>query len=71
MQAIPSDFLAIDRKFRAHIPSEELEQRDPRERICDFDDVLIPLTPERAMFEASRCVHCPDPAACVNRLPGP
>jgi len=69
MQAIPSDFLAIDRKFRVHIPSEELEQRDPRERICDFDDVLIPLTPERAMFEASRCVHCPDPAACVTACP--
>ncbi|MCX8062121.1 MAG: hypothetical protein N3D16_06025, partial [Anaerolineales bacterium] len=69
MQAIPSEFLAIDRKYRAHIPSEDLAQRDPKERICDFDDVLIPLTPERAMYEASRCVHCPDPAACVTACP--
>lgn len=69
MQKIPSDFLAIDRKLRAHIPGEELEHRNPKERICDFDDVLIPLDPERAMFEASRCVHCPDPAACVLACP--
>lgn len=69
MQKIPSDFLAIDRKLRAHIPSEELPHRTPKERICDFDDVLIPLDPERAMFEASRCVHCPDPAACVLACP--
>ncbi|MFZ5808412.1 MAG: FAD-dependent oxidoreductase [Chloroflexota bacterium] len=69
MQKIPSDFLAIDRKLRAHIPSEELPHRTPKERICDFEDVLIPLDPERAMFEASRCVHCPDPAACVLACP--
>lgn len=69
MQKIPSEYLAIDRKIRAHIPSEELEHRDPKTRVCDFDDVLIPLDPERAMFEASRCVHCPDPAACVLACP--
>ena len=69
MQLIPSEFLAIDRKLRARIPNEELEQRDPRCRVCDFDDVLIPLDADRAMFEASRCVHCPDPAACVVACP--
>jgi glutamate synthase (NADPH/NADH) small chain len=69
MQSIPSEFLAIDRKQRAHTPGEELEHRAVKERICDFDDVLVPMDPERAMYEASRCVHCPDPAACVVACP--
>lgn len=69
MQAIPSEFLAIDRKARARIPFADLNLRDPRERIHDFEDVVIPLDAERAMLEASRCVHCPDPAACVTACP--
>ena len=69
MQAIPSDFLAIDRKARARIPFLDVDLRDPRERICDFEDVVISLEAERAMLEASRCVHCPDPAACVTACP--
>ncbi|MDD5466515.1 MAG: NAD(P)-dependent oxidoreductase [Anaerolineales bacterium] len=68
-QAIPSEFLAIDRKFRARIPYADLDRRDAKVRICDFDDVVICLDPERAMFEASRCIHCPDPAACVAACP--
>jgi glutamate synthase (NADPH/NADH) small chain len=69
MQSIQSDFLAIDRKARAITPFLEIDLRDPEERICDFNDVVISLTPERAMLEASRCVHCPDPAACVEACP--
>jgi hypothetical protein len=61
MQAIPSEFLAIDRKTRKYIPFFELDTRDPNVRVCDFLDVIIPLDKERAMLEASRCVHCPDP----------
>jgi glutamate synthase (NADPH/NADH) small chain len=69
MQAIQSDFLAIDRKARARIPFMDVELRDPLQRICDFNDVVISLDTERAMLEASRCVHCPDPAACVSACP--
>lgn len=69
MQAIPSEFLAIDRKSRKYIPFFDVDTRDPNERVCDFDDVMIPLNAERAMLEASRCVHCPDPAACVVACP--
>lgn len=69
MQLIQSDFLAIDRKARAKIPYVEVDHRDPMERICDFNDVVIALDAERAMLEASRCVHCPDPAACVTACP--
>jgi glutamate synthase (NADPH/NADH) small chain len=69
MQAVQSEFLAIDRKSRARIPFTDIDHRDPQERICDFEDVVIALDAERAMLEASRCVHCPNPAACVTACP--
>lgn len=69
MQAIPSDFLAIDRKARAYMPFLDVDVRDPQERICDFDDVVVSFEEERARLEASRCIHCPDPAPCVQACP--
>jgi glutamate synthase (NADPH) small chain len=69
MRSIPGDFLAIDRKERARTPSMEIHTRPVEERIRDFEDVVIPLDAEQAMFEASRCVQCPDPAACVLACP--
>jgi glutamate synthase (NADPH/NADH) small chain len=69
MQAIPSEFLAIDRKARARVPFEDVELRPPEKRVFDFDDVVIPLDAERARLEAARCIHCPDPSACVVACP--
>jgi glutamate synthase (NADPH) small chain len=69
MRSIPGEYLAIDRKARAKEPSLEQEVRPVRERLCDFEDVLIPLTRERAMEEAARCVQCPDPAPCSLACP--
>jgi glutamate synthase (NADPH/NADH) small chain len=69
MQRIPGDTLDIDRKQRAQTPSLEIEDRLPTLRICDFEEVRIPFTPEQAMYEASRCIECPDPAACVRACP--
>jgi len=69
MQAVPSESLAIDRKERANRPFQDLNLRDPQVRVCDFDDVVIPFTPERAMAEAARCIHCPDPAPCMLACP--
>ncbi len=69
MRAISGDFLAIDRKSRARTLSLDVLTRPAAERICDFEDVVIPLSPEQAIFEASRCVQCPDPAPCVQACP--
>jgi glutamate synthase (NADPH/NADH) small chain len=69
MQAVPSEFLAIDRKERANKPFFDLDLRPPEIRTCDFEDVVISFDPERAMFEASRCIHCPDPAPCMLACP--
>jgi glutamate synthase (NADPH) small chain len=69
MQAVPSDFLAIDRRARLRVPYLDVDHRPAQERVCDFDDVTIPMDAERAMLEASRCIHCPDPAPCVAACP--
>jgi len=69
MQAVPSEFLEIDRKERANRPFFDLDLRPAHERTCDFEDVVISFTPERAMVEASRCIHCPDPAPCMLACP--
>lgn len=69
MPAIASEYLAIDRKERARTPSLEVATRPVTERICDFEDVTIPMSPEQAQMEAARCVHCPDPAPCVEACP--
>ncbi len=69
MRTIPGEFLAIDRKARAKMPSFEVATRPAADRVCDFEDVVIPLDVEQAMREASRCVQCPDPAPCVQACP--
>ncbi|MBN2149477.1 MAG: NAD(P)-dependent oxidoreductase [Anaerolineales bacterium] len=69
MSNVPGDSLAIDRKSRARLPSLDISYRAARERVCDFEDICVPMTPEEAMFEASRCVHCPDPAPCMLACP--
>ena len=69
MQAVPSDFLAIDRRARMRVPYLDIDHRSAEERVCDFNDVTIPMDAERAMLEASRCIHCPDPAPCVVACP--
>ena len=69
MQAVPSEFLSIDRKKRANSPFFELELRPPEERVCDFNAVVISFDEERAKVEAARCIHCPDPAACTLGCP--
>jgi glutamate synthase (NADPH/NADH) small chain len=69
MQTIPSEYLEIDRKARVYMPYQDLARRSPTERVCDFGDVIIPLDSDRAMLEASRCIHCPDPAPCMLACP--
>ncbi len=61
--------IQVDRKARMSIPFQDLELRPPDVRILDFDDVVIPFDAERAMREASRCLHCPDPAPCTKACP--
>ena len=63
------DFSSIDRKTRMAIPSQGVPNRPAWDRVRDFDDVRLPLDAERAVYEASRCIHCPDPAPCTKACP--
>jgi glutamate synthase (NADPH/NADH) small chain len=59
----------IDRKARMKIPYEAEPARPPQERVTDFEPTYQSLTPEEAIEAASRCIHCPDPAACFEACP--
>lgn len=69
MTATPDNPVHVDRKARMQIPFQDLNLRPPEERLCDFDDVVIPFDGERAIREAMRCIHCPDPAPCTKACP--
>src|SRR5215207_1391697 len=69
MQFIPSENLTINRKARANMPFYDLDLRPANLRTCDFEDVVIDFSSERAMAEAARCIHCPDPAPCMMAYP--
>lgn len=57
------------RKERLKIPHTPYAVRAPEERVTDFDDIVVGYSPEEAMLEASRCLQCPAPAACVKACP--
>lgn len=59
----------VDRKERMKLTTDGVQYRAPEERIKDFDDIVIPLTAEQAMYEATRCIQCPDPAPCMRACP--
>ncbi|MGB7540057.1 MAG: NAD(P)-dependent oxidoreductase, partial [Anaerolineales bacterium] len=66
--ASPQNPPPIDRKARIKIPYEAPPARPVAERVKDFRETFLPLTPERAMREAGRCLQCPM-APCVKACP--
>jgi glutamate synthase (NADPH/NADH) small chain len=69
MATILRDFSSVDRKARMAIPSHGLLLRPATERVKDFDEAIIRIDEEWAKYEASRCIHCPDPAPCHKVCP--
>jgi glutamate synthase (NADPH) small chain len=63
------DYSGLDRKERMRLESRGIPLRLAEERILDFDDVVLPLDAERAIYEASRCIQCPDMAPCSKACP--
>jgi len=68
-EVLPRDFTSVDRKARMALESRGLPLRPSTERILDFDEVVMRLDEEWAMYEAERCIHCPDPAPCQKACP--
>ncbi len=69
MQEKPREFPGVDRKARMQLPTKGLPIRPVAERILDFNEVILPLDPAQAVYEAKRCLHCPDPAPCQKACP--
>ncbi len=61
--------LPIDRKERRRLVPLEVPKRDPVERITEFCEVKLGFDAEMAKTEASRCLQCPYPQACVRGCP--
>jgi len=69
MEKIWSGLLPIDRKERLRIPPQPVRKRPVEERIHSFDEVTLGFDAETARREAERCLHCPEPAPCVEACP--
>ena len=65
---VPRDELSIDRKSRVYMPFHGLQFRNAQARIFDFHEVTVPFDADRTIFEAQRCIHCPD-APCTIACP--
>ncbi|MBE0410691.1 MAG: NAD(P)-dependent oxidoreductase [Anaerolineales bacterium] len=51
------------------LPFKGRELRPVSERIRDFEEAHIHFNEQRAVEEATRCLHCPDPAPCQRACP--
>jgi glutamate synthase (NADPH/NADH) small chain len=58
----------IDVEARRRVRPQIAPVQQPETRIRNFDEVYLPWTPEMAMEEASRCLHCPN-APCTKACP--
>ena len=59
---------ALPKKERMKIPRQAMPEQEPKERIKNFDSVVLGYTPEIAYTEALRCLDCPQPK-CVPLCP--
>jgi len=69
MHELARDIPKVDRKARMKLPFKGRQLRPVNERINDFDEVIIPFDEKRAVEEATRCLHCPDPPPCQKACP--
>ncbi len=56
------------RRRPSRAPRTTMPERDPRERIRDFDEVSYGYTEEQALAEAGRCLQCANPT-CIEGCP--
>ncbi|WP_376792550.1 FAD-dependent oxidoreductase [Thermoflexus sp.] len=66
---IPGDEFVIERKVRTRLLPVFPAERPPEARRFDFAEVLIGYDEATAPLEAARCLHCPDPAPCIQACP--
>lgn len=62
-------FRNVSRQGRVNRRPVEYLKRDPEDRICDFEEVIVGFDEELAIEEALRCMQCPEPQACTLNCP--
>ena len=67
--SVETNFRAIDRGARANRQPVPYYKRAAEERVCDFEEAIIGYDEETAILEASRCMQCPSPQACITSCP--
>lgn len=63
------EMMSVDRRARMALPGIPKPYLAPEIRITSFEEASPGYTPEQAMTEAARCIHCKDPAPCVRACP--
>jgi len=58
----------LTRKERMQLPRQKMPEQKPEDRVRNFNEVPLGLTPELAIEEANRCIACPKPK-CVSGCP--
>lgn len=69
MQDLSNNITVTERRQRIGLSPLEPTYRAPEERIQDFNECNLGFSIRQAMEEASRCIHCPQPSACVVACP--
>jgi hypothetical protein len=69
MSTNPLSIDLSDRQARMKLPSRGLPERPAEKRCRDFNEIYLPVDESWAMYEASRCIQCAEPAAC--QMAGP
>jgi glutamate synthase (NADPH) small chain len=64
-----TNFRPLDRGGRANQKLVPYLKRAAADRVLDFDEVILGYTDESAILEASRCLQCPEPQACISSCP--
>lgn len=55
-------------KDRANIPLQDMPNQDPKERVCNMEEVAIGYTETQVKVEAMRCLQCKG-APCIKGCP--
>jgi glutamate synthase (NADPH/NADH) small chain len=59
----------IDRREHLLIPRVPVPKQPPEQRVFNFHEVYLGYNEETVQIEASRCIQCPEPQACISACP--
>jgi glutamate synthase (NADPH/NADH) small chain len=69
MSTNPLSIDLSDRQARMKLLSRGLPERRAEQRCRDFNEIYLPVDESWAIYEASRCIQCEQPAPCQMACP--